>query len=186
MADLVTLPVVAEILEQFRLAWRAKIAEKDLAPTANVWLGSLTGLTAESVRAAAKRAIQSGEHFPKVKEIRESALQFMGRSNAVVALRVEANPNQCGICGARYEHHLIRRKVVQAIPVGDDKFRFEDVLEKLLDKQGKPVIRDGQQVLVPVWETVRSPREDIFHDPAKHGIAAGPQLDSDEPSEAAA
>jgi hypothetical protein len=172
MSELLTLDVVAEILEQFRLAWRARTPEKDLAPTAAVWFESLTGLTAESVRVAAKRAIQGGQHFPRVKEIRESALAFMGRTNAVMAMRTDASPNQCGICGARYEHHLVRRKVLQASPIADGKFRYDEVVEPLVDKQGKPVFVDGKQVHVPVWETVRSPREDIFHDPVKHGVRA--------------
>lgn len=178
MAELMTFAVAAEILEQFRLAWRARIADKDLEPTARLWLQSLTGLTAESVRAAAKRAIQSGEHFPRVKEIRESALQFMGRTNAIVALRTDADPNQCAICGARYQQHTVRRKLVQVTPLGNGEFRYDDVLEPLLGKNGKPVLADGKQVMVPVWETVRSPREDIFHDPVKHGVG-GPFAQSE-------
>jgi hypothetical protein len=74
---------------------------------------------------------------------------------------------------------------MQATPIGDGKVRYTEVLEPLT-RDGKPVFADGKPVLVPVWETVRSPREDIYHDPVAHGVTTQQQMALRDESEAAA
>lgn len=170
MAELITRATLQDVLEELRLAFRIRIAEKDLEGTVNAWISALTGLTLESVRTAAKRHIQVGEHFPRVKEIRELALDFMARTNGVIARRTEANPRGCAVCGAEYQKHMITRKRVEIVKYPENRTEYRTILEPLFGKDGKQVVVDGKPVMVPAYETVESPREDIFHDPVAHGL----------------
>lgn len=156
MAELITLETLAPILEDLRLAHHFRIAEKDLAGTVRIWSRTLAGLHADAVRTAADRQIQTGERFPHVKEIRELALEVMSRTNATVA-RIAHNddPDACIVCGATYQYHEVKRKRVEIVdlPLGRREYR------EILDEKG-----------APIWETVISPRAEMIHDRAKHGV----------------
>jgi hypothetical protein len=169
MAELLTLGTLAETLEELRLAWRVRIPEKDMEPMARTWLDALVGLTAESVRIAAKRRIQTNDRFPSVKELRETALEFMARSNAYTAPRF-TDPEQCPICGVKADYHPVRRKKVEIRQHEDGRTRYIELTEPLLGKNGQPVLADGKPVLVPIWETITSPRKTVLHDRAAHHV----------------
>lgn len=159
MLELLTRDALEPVLEELRLAFRIRIPEKDIEGTVRAWTEALHGLTVESVQMAAKRHVQTGEHFPRVKEIRELALDFMARTNAVVERRRIEDARGCATCGATYGYYERERRKVDVIKHESGRVEYRDVL----DEKG-----------MPVWETVTSTRMEIFHDRAAHHLLEQP------------
>jgi hypothetical protein len=150
VAELITLESLGPVLDKLRLAFRVRLTERDVVPTVEVWLDGLTGLTVESVQTAARRHIQTGEHFPRVKELRELALEFMGRTQAGhPERRPGTHPLACSICGAKPEPVIVTR------PMRNPREQYAIIL----DLENKPVM-----------ETVDTGHTEIYHDRAAHHL----------------
>lgn len=148
MAELITAETLEPILDEFRVAYRARITKEDAAPTVRAWLDGLTGLTAESVHTAAKRHMQTVKLFPRISEIRELALEFVGRTNGTMPAP-RANPLACPICGA------------EPVPIMAIRPRRTGAGEIIRDAAGEPVM---QEIEI---------RTEVYHDRAAHHIQEG-------------
>lgn len=163
MPELITRDTLGPALEELRLAFRIRLVEKDVDGTLGVWQRALEGLPVEAVQTAVRQHIRAGEHFPRIKEIVDRAKEFLARTTGATMVRVQANPYQCAICGAKYEYHEVdtRQVVIVKLVTGQTRYidRFKPDGSPALDGKGEPI-----------WIRIVSPRADIYHDPVAHGL----------------
>jgi hypothetical protein len=140
-----------------------RITEDDLPKTVRLWLDLLAGLPEDAIRAAAQRHMRTEKQFPRIAEMRTAALEYLGRTNAVLDIRwANDDLDVCGICGARYEVREIERNKVVVMRTAHGE-RFVDTF----NPDGSPDLTGKGE---KIRERVMSPRAEIFHDRAKHGL----------------
>lgn len=103
MVEPLTTALVLEELQRLHVAFPQNLGMRaNPTGTADVYRNGLRGLSGDAVRAAADRAIQEGEFFPKVAKLRELAQAWM-RHNQPTSSAVAASHDDtyCPVCRSR-------------------------------------------------------------------------------------
>lgn len=100
MPEPLTTSLVLEELRKLHTAFPQNVGMRsNPSGTAEVYRNGLRGLSGDAVRAAADRAIQDGEFFPKVAKLRELATAWMRHNQpAGLAAAVNHDDTYCGLC----------------------------------------------------------------------------------------
>ncbi len=103
MAEPLTTQLVSEELKRLHVAFPQNIGMRtNPGGTAEVYRNGLRGLSGDAVRAAADRAIQDGEFFPKVAKLRELAMAWMRHNQpATTAVSASHDDTYCPKCQSR-------------------------------------------------------------------------------------
>lgn len=118
MPEPLTTTLVMEELQRLHVAFPQNVGMRtNPAGTAEVYRNGLRGLSGDAVRAAADRAIQEDEFFPKVAKLRELATAWMKHNQPSVEAQFAVDPLWCPVCQSRA---IFRNRWR---PKVDDKFR---------------------------------------------------------------
>ncbi len=102
MPEPLTTTLVMEELQRLHVAFPQNVGMRtNPAGTAEVYRNGLRGLSGDAVRAAAARAIQDDEYFPKVAKLREFAMAWMKHNQPTAEANFEADPLWCPRCRTR-------------------------------------------------------------------------------------
>lgn len=133
MPEPLTTSLVMEELQRLHVAFPQNLGMRsNPAGTAEVYRNGLRGLSGDSIRAAADRAIQDDEFFPKVAKLRELATAWMKYNQPSAEMQFAVDALWCPRCQSRAS---IRERWR---PVVDSKF--------------SPIVtRDGRYLLLEVY-----------------------------------
>lgn len=98
MLEPLTRDVMLAELNNLAVAFPRRSGE-DPAVLARVYFESLRHFPADAVRHAVRQAIQNGQHFPRVADLRETATKWQRANAAAVVPFPGDDPDRCHICG---------------------------------------------------------------------------------------
>ncbi len=93
-----TLPLIVDVLRDLRINFPGKRDGQDIQRQAEIYREGLTGISADGLRHASRRAIQEDAFFPKVARLRELAASYDAyqRNSQPATAADEARCRNCG------------------------------------------------------------------------------------------